>query len=135
MEAGVKARILVIDDDRFFRELLRVHLIHAGYEVRVAEDAVEGGKALLEHGIDLVICDINMPYLNGLELVSLLRATEETAAIPVIFASSRRDAETMTAVEKLGASGYLTKPFQVEQLLDTVDLCLTKLKGRRAIQS
>jgi DNA-binding response OmpR family regulator len=128
MDNEEKARILVIDDDRFFRDLLRIHLTHAGYTVQVAEDAVEGGKALLQPDFDLVICDINMPYLTGFELVSLLRASKETASIPVIFASSRKDAETMMEMEKLGAAGYLAKPFQVEQLLQTVDLCLLKHK-------
>ncbi len=125
-----KARILVIDDDPFFRSLLRVHLTHAGYAVQVAEDAVEGGKALLHPDFDLVLCDINMPYLTGLELVSLLRASEETASIPVIFASSRKDTETLMEAEKLGAAGYLVKPFQSEELLDAVARCLTRSKRR-----
>ena len=128
MDSERKVRILVIDDDRFFRDLLRIHLTHAGYAVQVAEDAVEGGKALLHPDFDLVICDINMPFLSGLELVALLRASVQTAAIPVVFASSRKDPETMMEVEKLGAAGYLTKPFQLEQLLATVDLCLTSHK-------
>ena len=125
MDSQGKARILVIDDDRFFRDLLRIHLTHAGYAVQVAEDAVEGGKALLQSDFDLVVCDINMPFLSGFELVALLRASAQTASIPVIFASSRTDPETMMEMEKLGAAGYLAKPFQVEQLLATVDLCLT----------
>jgi DNA-binding response OmpR family regulator len=126
MDRGQKARILIIDDDAFFRSLLRVHLANAGYAVEVAEDAVEGGKALLGARFDLVICDINMPYMTGLELVSLLRASADTAAIPVVFASARLDTDTMMEAEKLGASGYLTKPFQSEQLLETVARCLTR---------
>ncbi len=125
-----KARILVIDDDPFFRSLLRVHLTSAGYAVQVAEDAVEGGKALLHPDYDLVLCDINMPYLTGLELVSLLRATAETASIPVIFASSRKDTETLMEAEKLGAAGYLVKPFQSEELLEAVARCLKSSSHR-----
>jgi DNA-binding response OmpR family regulator len=128
-----RPRILVIDDDRFFRDLLRIHLAHAGYDVQVAEDGVEGGKALLQPEFDLVICDINMPFLSGFELVSLLRAAESTADIPVIFASSRNDPETMMEVEKLGAAGYLAKPFQLERLLETVDLCLTSHERRTRV--
>ena len=126
MDDGQAARILVIDDDPFFRTLLRVHLTHAGYAVQVAEDAVEGGKELLHAQFDLVICDINMPFLTGIELVSLLRRTAETASIPVIFASSKRDSSTLVEAEALGAAGYLVKPFQSEQLLETVARCLTK---------
>ena len=130
MNEEYKARILVIDDDRFFRELLRVHLTSAGYAVQVAEDAVEGGKALLQPDFDLVLCDINMPYLSGLELVAALRATADTASIPVIFASSRKDSETLMHTEKLGAAGYLVKPFRIEELLETVARCLTGSKGQ-----
>jgi CheY-like chemotaxis protein len=65
-----EARILVIDDAPFFRSLLRVHLSQAGYAVQVAEDAIEGAKALLHPDFDLVVCDVDMPYLTGLDLVS-----------------------------------------------------------------
>lgn len=128
MDDKYKARILIIDDDPFFRSLLRMHLSQAGYAVQVAEDAVEGGKALLHPEFDLVVCDINMPFLTGLELVSLLRASEETASIPVVFASSHTDTKTLMEAEKLGAAGYLIKPFQSEQLLETVERCLMKSK-------
>ena len=126
MSDACKARILVIDDDPFFRRLLQSHLSHAGYAVQVAEDAVEGGKALLHPNFDLVLCDINMPFMTGLELVSLLRASPETASIPVVFASSKKDTKTLMDSENLGAAGYLVKPFQGEQLLETVERCLTQ---------
>ena len=131
MNDASKARILVIDDDSFFRRLLQAHLSQAGYAVQVAEDAVEGGKALVGSEFDLVICDINMPFMTGLELVSLLRSSRETASIPVIFASSRRDTKTLMEAETLGAAGYLTKPFQSEQLLQTVEIGLSKGKRHR----
>ena len=111
--------------------MLQADLSQAGYAVQVAEDAVEGGKALLGSNFDLVICDINMPFMTGLELVSLLRSSEETASIPVIFASSKRDTKTLSEAETLGAAGYLTKPFQGEQLLETVERCLIKSKRQR----
>ena len=126
MDGKFKARILVIDDDPLFRSLLRVHLAQAGYAVQVAEDAVEGGKALLHPEFDLVLCDINMPFLTGLELVSLLRASEETASIPVVFASSYMDTKTLIEAQKVGAAGYLVKPFDSKQLLETVERCLMK---------
>lgn len=121
-----KARILVIDDDPFFRKLLHAHLSHAGYAVQLAEDAVEGGKALLQPDFDLVLCDISMPFMSGLELLALLRGTAETAAIPVIFASSRKDTATLSSAQDLGVCGYLIKPFTSEQLLETVSQCLTQ---------
>ncbi|MHB8667398.1 MAG: response regulator [Burkholderiales bacterium] len=121
-----KARILVIDDDPFIRSLLHAHLSHAGYAVELAEDAVEGGKALLRAKFDLVLCDIDMPFMSGLELVTLLRASEETASVPVVFASAHMDTKTLMEAQELGACGYLIKPFESEQLLEAVARCLAQ---------
>ena len=78
-------RILIIDDDLEFAGILRLHLTAAGYTAEVAEDAIEGGKAMLEQTPDLVLCDIGMPFLNGLELVSLMQADAKSASIPGDF--------------------------------------------------
>jgi two-component system chemotaxis response regulator CheY len=128
MEKHSNARILVIDDDPFFRRLLQLQLSQAGYEVQVAEDALVGGKALLHSEFDLVLCDIDMPHLNGLELVRALRASVETASIQVVFVSAHMDTETLIEAQELGAAGYLIKPFQPEQLLETVGRCLMERK-------
>lgn len=124
-----RARILIIDDDLFFRDLLDLQLSAAGYAVQLAEDAVEGGKDLLRNKFDLVICDINMPFMSGLELGSMLRASAQTAAMPVIFATSRMDAETVSAADRLGAAAYLTKPLQSDRLLETVERCLRESRS------
>lgn len=121
-----QARILVIDDDIDFRNLLRLHLSLAGYALEVAEDGVEGGKALLERPPDLVLSDIDMPFLNGFELLSLLRAEEQTASIPVILLSGHSDDDTMSKAMKLGAADFLTKPVTLEDLMASIRTCLGK---------
>ncbi|MFA5916148.1 MAG: response regulator [Burkholderiales bacterium] len=124
-------RILIIDDDIEFAGVLRMHLAAAGYAAEVAEDAVEGGKALLERPPALVLCDIGMPYLNGLEFMSLMQTDAHSASIPVVFVSGRSDTATMTKAVELGAADFLTKPITREQLLQTVEACL-QAGGRRA---
>ena len=126
-----KIRILIIDDDVGFRDLLRIHLSAAGYQVQVAEDAVAGGRALLERPPDLIVSDLNMPFLDGFELLSLLRADAETASIPVIMLSGRSDGDTMAKAVELGAADFLTKPVTRDQLLESIELCLSR-RGRRA---
>ena len=74
-----KTRILIIDDDTGFRDLLRIHLTAAGYQVQVAEDGVTGGRALLAQTPDLIVSDVNMPFLDGFELLSLMRSDATTA--------------------------------------------------------
>ena len=125
-----KARILIIDDDLGFRDLLRIHLSAMGYEVQVAEDGVAGGRALLAQPPDLIVSDVNMPFLDGFELLSLMRADEGTASIPVILLSGRSDGDTMAKAVELGAADFLTKPVTRDQLLESVEACLERAKGR-----
>ena len=130
MPDAKKIRILIIDDDVGFRDLLRIHLSAMGYQVQVAEDAVAGGRALLAAAPDLVISDVNMPFLDGFELLSLLHADESTASIPVILLSGRSDGDTMAKAVELGAADYLTKPVTRDQLLESIEACLLRAKGR-----
>jgi len=119
-------RILIIEDDVDFRNLLRIHLSLAGYRLEVAEDGVEGGKALLERPPDLVLSDVNMPFLSGFELLALMRADQHTAAIPVILLSGRSDDDTVSKAMKLGAADFLTKPVTLEELLGSIRTCLAR---------
>lgn len=123
-----KTRILIIDDDIGFRDLLRIHLSAAGYQVQVAEDGVTGGRALLEQAPDLIVSDINMPFLDGFELLSLMRSDASTASIPVILLSGRSDGDTMAKAVELGAADFLTKPVTRDQLLESVEACLARAK-------
>lgn len=131
MPDAKKIRILIIDDDVGFRDLLRIHLSQMGYQVQVAEDAVAGGRALLAEAPDLIISDVNMPFLDGFELLSLLHADESTASIPVILLSGRSDGDTMAKAVELGAADYLTKPVTRDQLLESIEACLTRAKKGR----
>lgn len=124
-------RILIIDDDLEFADVLRMHLSAAGYTAEVAEDAVEGGKSLLARPPALVLCDIGMPFLNGLELMSLMQTDAHSASIPVVFVSGRSDSNTMARAVELGAADFLVKPVTRELLLQSVEACL-QAGGRRA---
>jgi DNA-binding NtrC family response regulator len=117
-------RILVIDDDADFRNLLRIHLSLAGYKVEIAEDGVVGGKALLERPPDLVLSDVSMPFLTGIELVSLIRSDEHAASIPVILLSCHSDDKTVSKAMQSGAADFLTKPVTIEDLLQSIHTCL-----------
>ena len=118
--AGRRANILIIEDDEAFRFLLRIHLSSEGYRVRVAEDGVAGGRALLEQRPDLIVSDVNMPFLNGFELLALTRSDASTANIPVILLSGRSDGDAMAKAMELGATDFLVKPVTLEDLLASV---------------
>jgi DNA-binding response OmpR family regulator len=112
------ATILVVEDEQLMRELLRLHLSVAGYRVRVAEDPVAAGHAVVRERPDLILVDVEMPFMNGVEFVQALRADPAFAAIPVIFVSSRSDLEDRC--RQLGAVAFLEKPVLSDRLLATV---------------
>ena len=112
-----KAKIAVIDDDRFIRYLLDLHLRKAGYEVFAAEDAVAGARVILECTPDVILCDVDMPFMDGYEFVSALRADPATRHIPVIFLTVNKNVGERA--KQLGA-GHLMKPVMADELLRTV---------------
>jgi two-component system chemotaxis response regulator CheY len=112
------ASILIVDDDQSIRDLLRLHLSAAGYEVHVAEDAISAGYMVLRSPPDLIITDINMPHMDGFEFIAALRSDRAVPRIPVIFLTSVEDGDLRG--KELGAVGYVTKPVRADRLLSLV---------------
>jgi len=112
------ARILIVDDDENIRELLRLHLSSAGYEVQVAADAIAAGYLILKAPPDLILTDVNMPHMDGFEFVAALRADSSLPNIPVIFLTSVEDGDSRG--KELGAVGYITKPVRADRLLSII---------------
>jgi two-component system, chemotaxis family, chemotaxis protein CheY len=109
------ATILVVDDDESMRDLLRLHLSSAGYDVQVAEDAITAGYMVLKTPPDLIISDVNMPHLDGFEFIQALKADRTVPDIPVIFLTSVEEGDYRG--KSLGAVGYITKPVRADRLL------------------
>ena len=112
------ASILVVDDDESIRELLRLHLSAAGYDVQVAADAIIAGYMILRAPPDLIITDVSMPHMDGFEFVAALKADKSIPDIPVVFLTSMEDGDGRG--KELGAVGYITKPVRADRLLETV---------------
>lgn len=120
------AKILVIENDISFLDLLRVHLASAGHEVVTAEDAALGLRAVIENVPDLIILDMFIPYLDGIEVLGALRTDPATAPIPVIVLTGTRDDEIYAKARNLGVADYLTKPVQRDRLLQVIDATLAR---------
>jgi two-component system chemotaxis response regulator CheY len=111
-------RILVVDDDESLRELLRLHLSSAGYEVTLAEDAIVAGHEVLKRAPDLIVTDIKMPFMDGFEFIAALKADKSLPYIPVIFLTSVEEGDSRG--KELGAVGYVNKPVRADQLLSLI---------------
>jgi DNA-binding response OmpR family regulator len=109
--------VLVVDDEPAIRELLKLHLANAGYDVRLAEDAIVAERSLREAPPDLVVVDVAMPYRGGLELVAGLSADAALSRLPVIFITGH---ESLASGARALGAGCLKKPFEVGALLELV---------------
>jgi rsbT co-antagonist protein RsbR len=118
MAQQLKGRVLVIDDDRYIRDLVRLHLANRGYDVAVAEDAIVGGRLALAAKPQLIIVDVHMPYLDGPEFVAALKGDPSTSDIPVVFLTADEDMLDRSA--KLGVFACLKKPILADRLLEVV---------------
>jgi DNA-binding response OmpR family regulator len=112
------ARILVLDDDRTTQRFLRYILEKEGYTVTTAGDGVEALLAIGQRGFDLVLSDIHMSHLDGLEL--LAQRTRTGLGVPVIVLSSDGSESTVRRCLRLGAADYLRKPVRRDTLLPRV---------------
>jgi DNA-binding response OmpR family regulator len=115
------AKIVVIEDDLTFLDLLRVHLSGAGHEVLTAEDAVLGLRSIIANSPDLILLDLTVPYLDGFEMIAALRNDPATRNIPVIVLTGRGDDETYAQARELGAAQLLTKPVERDLLIKAID--------------
>ena len=113
--------IVVADDSISVRKFVARMLEKAGYRVKVASDGLEASEIVAQVGCHLVITDLEMPRMNGYELMAHLRQDPETRRIPVLVVTSRAGAKHRDRAMKEGASAFLTKPVQEDQLIATVE--------------
>ena len=116
----LNAAVLVVDDEQQMSKVVGRVLTAAGCDVTYAADGEEALNRLREALPDLVISDVNMPRMNGLELLTRIRAQATTRALPVIFLSARGETEDIVAGMGLGADDYVIKPFAMSELLARV---------------
>ena len=112
--------MLVVDDDPVILKLLQVNFEMEGFDVLTATDGVDGLRAARDELPDVVVSDVMMPGMNGLELVTALGADDRTGDIPVMLLSARAQAADVAAGLEAGAHDYVTKPFEPLELVDRV---------------
>jgi CheY-like chemotaxis protein len=122
MDMRVMPRVLVAHAEKGMRELLKLYLVCAGYEVAVAQDAVEAGREVLRQPPDAIVLDVDMPYMDGVDFVSALQSDGASALIPVVFLTTNEKAADRAV--RLGATACLTTPLLADEFLEAVAHCL-----------
>lgn len=113
-------KILTVDDSRTMREMVTFTLKGAGYDVLEAEDGQAALKVIDGAKVDAVITDLNMPVMNGFELIRSLRANPLYKFTPILMLTTEGDAEKKEEGKAAGATGWIVKPFNPEKLLEVV---------------
>ncbi len=120
-------RILVIDDSPTLRKLLRFYLKKKGYTVNEANNGKAGLELIAKEDFELVILDMNMPVMNGLEVLETLK-NKEGFSVPILILSADKEEESKAAGISFGASYYLTKPFKPEEVIARIEDILAEQK-------
>jgi two-component system chemotaxis response regulator CheY len=114
------AVIMTVDDSNSMRKLVAQTLAAAGHTVIEATDGQHALELLGSRRIDAFVCDVNMPRIDGLTLVKRLRALPQYKYCPILMLTTEMDAEKKKVAKEAGATGWLVKPFQPDQLLATI---------------
>lgn len=112
--------VITVDDASTIRRMISFTLRSAGHEVIEAADGMEALNQLKVRGVDLVISDINMPRMDGIELTRQLRALDRHKSTPILLLTTESDPAMKAKGKLAGATGWLVKPFQQDQLLGVV---------------
>ena len=116
--------VLVIDDDKWMHEIIQSYLAGMGFSLLKAYDPVDGLALAVKHRPVLIILDIILPKMKGDVILNLLKKINTTSSIPVITISGYFNMEVLLNAFKCGATGFLTKPFTRESLLQRIEECL-----------
>lgn len=116
----MKKKILTVDDSPSIRQMVKLTLSSAGYDILEAGNGMEGLNAAKGTTVDMVVTDLNMPVMNGLGFIRELRKLPAYRGVPILFLTTESDAELKKEAKAAGATGWITKPFQQDQLLAIV---------------
>jgi two-component system chemotaxis response regulator CheY len=116
----VTKRILTVDDSRTMRDMLKLALEQAGFEVVQADDGIHGLEVLEGESPDVIITDINMPRLDGFGFIEGVRADERHRATPILVLTTESDGTKKDRARAAGATGWIVKPFNPTKLVDAI---------------
>lgn len=123
-------KILIVDDDKTTRKLLSFYLKGSGFEVVTAENGLDALEKLGMDEINLVMTDLNMPYMDGIELVKTLKSDPNTAQIPIIMVTTEADINEQNRALAAGANAYITKPVTADTIAKKIKTILKDIMSK-----
>ncbi|WP_373018673.1 response regulator [Thiomicrorhabdus sp.] len=113
-------KLLYVDDAKSMRRLVEL-VLDGHYEITLAEDGLQGIEALNHHQFDIIISDINMPNMNGFDFLKTIRTLPLYQITPILMMTTEADDEMKQLGKRLGATGWITKPFDPAKLIQVIE--------------
>ena len=129
-----KHPLLIVDDDELFAELMAYHLREQGHEVLMAGEGRRAQAIILEQPIDLVLLDLGLPGMNGIDLLRALRHSFSMMQLPIIVVTGEDQSASLVEALRLGANDYVTKPFDFSNVLARVQTHLSLKFAQEALR-
>ena len=124
-------KILIIEDEANISDFIKMELEYEGYEVFICEDGKSGLESALNNEFDLIILDLMLPIISGLEVCRRLKRKKNT---PIIMLSAKDDVMDKVAGLQIGADDYITKPFAIEELLARIQVVFRRENSKKVIK-
>ena len=131
----MKNKILLIDDEKDILEFLSYNLIKAGYKIDQAENGDEGLKKLKTFKPDLIIVDVMMPVLDGIEFCSIVRSNPQHENIMIVFLTARSEDYTQIVALETGADDFISKPIKPKLLITKINSLIKRMENKKAENS
>lgn len=123
-------KILMVDDDKTTRKLMTIYLGGKGFEVVAAENGLDALQKLGAEDVNLILTDLNMPMMDGVEFIRTVRSDPSRSRIPILMITTEADQEERDRAMAAGANGYLTKPVTAEDVVRKVREIMAAMFGR-----
>jgi two-component system chemotaxis response regulator CheY len=120
-------KLLIVDDDKTTRKLLSLYLKGKGYEVVSAENGLDAIEKLGTESINLIVTDMNMPYMDGIELTKILRSDSNLKDIPIIMVTTEADDDEKKKAFDAGVDDYLIKPTNADAISNSIKRIVEKI--------
>ena len=120
-------KVLIVDDCRTTRKLLGFYIRSKGFDVATAENGLDAMSKVATGGVNMIITDLNMPFMDGIELIKTLRTDPSCSHIPVLMITTERDAEEKKKAFEAGVNGFLTKPVSSEDVVKNIKSIMQKI--------
>ncbi|MDA8172553.1 MAG: response regulator [Nitrospiraceae bacterium] len=125
-------KVLIVDDCRTTRKLLSFYIKSKGFDVATAENGLDAMSKVAQGDINMIITDLNMPFMDGIELIKTLKADPSRAHIPVLMVTTEKDAEEKKRAYAAGVNGFMMKPVSSDDVVKNVRNIMKNIFGEEA---